>query len=130
MQQTLTDCSAIETEIAEVMGEIEVISELVRKAISENSRAAQDQDEYNRKYDSLVKRYETAQKKLTALNEEKQRRNDQADAFGAFMFELMEYDEPPTAFDEKLWALVIDTVTIYADGRMVFHFRIGLDITA
>lgn len=130
MQQTLTDCSAIESEIAEVMGEIEVISELVRKAISENSRAAQDQDEYNRKYDSLVKRYETAQKKLTALNEEKQRRNDQADAFGAFMFELMEYDEPPTAFDEKLWALVIDTVTIYADGRMVFHFRIGLDITA
>ena len=39
------------------------------------------------------------------------------------MFELNELDEQVTVFDEKLWLLVIDIVTVRHDGTLVFHFR-------
>ena len=53
----------------------------------------------------------------------------QAEAIGAFMFEMQELDTL-TEFDEKLWLTVIDTVTVHADGRMTFKFQGGTEIEA
>ena len=49
------------------------------------------------------------------------------EAFGAFMFEVQELDTI-TEFDEKLWLTIIDTVTVHADGRMIFKFQGGTEI--
>lgn len=38
------------------------------------------------------------------------------------MFEMQELDTL-TEFDEKLWLIIIDTVTVHADGRMTFKFH-------
>jgi site-specific DNA recombinase len=46
-QEVLCDCSAIETEFAELHREIGVVSELTRKSIYENARLAVSQDEFN-----------------------------------------------------------------------------------
>ena len=54
-------------------------------------------------------------------------REAQADAIGAFMFEVQELDTL-SEFDEKLWLTVIDTVTVHADGRMTFKFQGGTEI--
>ena len=51
-------------------------------------------------------------------------------SIGAFMFELAERDEPITEFDDRLWLAVIDTVTAHADGRLVFKFQNGTEVTA
>ena len=32
---------------------------------------------------------------------------------------------PPIEFDEKLWHAVVDRVTVYNDGRLVFTFTNG-----
>ena len=45
------------------------------------------------------------------------------------MFEVQELDVL-TEFDEKLWLTIIDTVTIHADGRMIFKFQSGTEIDA
>ncbi len=50
------------------------------------------------------------------------------EAFGAFMFEVQELDTI-TEFDEKLWLTIIDTVTVHADGRMIFKFQGGIERT-
>ena len=54
IQQTLTDCSEIDTEISQLREEIEVVAELTRKCIVENSNTALNQEEYNARYESLV----------------------------------------------------------------------------
>ena len=46
------------------------------------------------------------------------------------MFSLSEQDEPLTEFDDRLWLTVIDTVTAHEDGRLVFNFKNGAEITA
>ena len=44
------------------------------------------------------------------------------------MFELAEYPDPITEFDDRLWLTVIDTVTVYRDGRLTFKFQTGHEI--
>lgn len=103
MQSTLTDCSAIDAELEELMQEIAVVTELTRQCVEDNSRTAQDQDAFTERYNGFLKRYETAKAKVDSLRTLKAAREDKADLIGAFMFELQERDNAVTEFDDRLW---------------------------
>ena len=70
-----------------------------------------------------------AKARLEQVRTTKAAQEAQAEAIGAFMFEVQELDAL-TEFDEKLWLTIIDTVTIHADGRMTFKFRGGKTLTS
>lgn len=73
--------------------------------------------------------YEKAKAQLEQLRTTKAAQEAQAEAIGAFMFEMQELDTI-TEFDEKLWLTTIDTVTVHADGRMTFKFQGGKTLTS
>lgn len=127
IQSTLTDCTGIDKEIQTLLEEIEVVTELTKRCIAENSQTAQNQEEYTARYNGFVERYEKAKTRVEELRSIKTERQAQADAIGAFMFEVQELDAF-FEFDEKLWLTVIDTVTVHADGRMTFKFQGGTEI--
>lgn len=127
MQTTLTDCTGIDAEIESLLEEVDVVTELTKRCIAENSQTAQDQEEYAARYNSFVERYEKAKSRVEELRTMKAAREAQAEAIGAFMFEVQELDAL-TEFDEKLWLTVIDTVTVHADGRLIFKFQGGTEI--
>ena len=129
MQSTLTDCSGLDAEIESLLEEIEVVTELTKRCIAENSQTAQNQAEYEARYNGFVDRYEKAKTRVEELHSIKNARQAQADAIGAFMFEVQELDTL-SEFDEKLWLTVIDTVTVHTDGRMIFKFQGGTEIDA
>ena len=129
MQSTLTDCTGIDAEIESLLEEIDVVTELTKRCIAENSQTAQNQNEYAARYNGFVERYEKAKAQLEQLRTTKTAREAQAEAIGAFMFEVQELDAL-TEFDEKLWLTIIDTVTVHADGRMTFKFQGGTEIDA
>ena len=52
-----------------------------------------------------------------------------ADKISAFMFEIYERDGILEEFDEKLWLTTIDQVLVHHDGRMVFKFKNGTEVT-
>lgn len=122
MQSTLTDCSGLDAEIESLLEEIDVVTELTKRCIAENSQTAQNQEEYAARYNGFVERYEKAKTRVEELHSIKNVRQAQADAIGAFMFEVQELDTL-SEFDNKLWLTVIDTVTVHADGRMTFKFQ-------
>ena len=124
MQATLTDCTGIDTEIKTLLEEIDVVTELTKRCIAENSQTAQNQEEYAARYNGFVERYEKAKARLEQLRTTKTVREAKTEAIGAFMFEVQELDAL-TEFDEKLWLTVIDTVTVHTDGRMTFKFHGG-----
>ena len=99
--------------------------QLSKRCIEENSTTAQSQDTYLEKYNALVARYETAKAKLEKLQAEKAQREAKAEDIGGFMFELAEYGESLTEFDDRLWLTVIDTVTVHWDGQLTFKFQTG-----
>ena len=123
MQSTLTDCSGLDAEIESLFEEIDVVTELTKRCIAENSQTAQNQEEYTARYNGFVERYEKAKTRVEELRSIKIER----EAIDAFMFEVQELDAL-TDFDEKLWLTVIDTVTVHADGRMTFKFQGGTEI--
>ena len=96
-----------------------------KRCIEENSTTAQSQDTYLEKYNALVARYETAKAKLEKLQAEKAQREAKAEDIGGFMFELAEYGESLTEFDDRLWLTLIDTVTVHRDGQLTFKFQTG-----
>lgn len=127
MQSSLTDCTGIQAEIESLLKEIDVVTELTKRCIAENSQTAQNQEEYAARYNGFVERYEKTKARLEHLRAAKAAREAQAEAIGAFMFEVQELDAL-TEFDEKLWLTIIDAVTIHADGRMTFQFQGGTEI--
>ena len=101
MQSTLTDCSGLDADIESLLEEIDVVTELTKRCIAENSQTAQNQEEYAARYNGFVERYEKAKSRVEELRSIKTERQAQADAIGAFMFEVQELDTL-SKFDEKL----------------------------
>lgn len=130
MLEALTDCADIDTEIANLTEELEVVTELSRRCVEENARSALNQTEYAAKYDALERRFNEASDKLNALGLEKERKKTQADRIGEFMFLLREREEAIPEFDEKLWTASVDRVTVARDGGMAFTFRNGVTVNA
>lgn len=128
MQFALTDCSAIDAELDELLQEIEVVTELTQRCVQENAQNVQSQEEYAERYNGYVARYEKAKARAAALQEQKRQRQAKADAIGGFMFELYERSDIITEFDERLWLAVVEKATAYHDGRLVFRFQNGAEI--
>ncbi len=128
MQDILTDCSEIDEKQKSILQEMEIVAELTRKYIMENSQTAQNQDEYNSHYNAFVERYEKLQTKSLALQKQKEERLAKRDLIGGFILELTQCKELLAEFDEKLWIAIIDKVTVFQDGRLTFEFKNGTKI--
>ncbi len=74
MYDTLTDTTAIDAEVEELLWEAEVITELKRKCIEDNASATQSQEEFTAKYNVYEQQYETVRKKVEKLQTQKEER--------------------------------------------------------
>lgn len=45
------------------------------------------------------------------------------------LLEIHEQERLIEDFSEKLWLTTIENVTVYHDGRMVFRFKNGMEVT-
>ncbi len=130
MQETLTDCTAIDAEMDALRQELEIVTELTRKCIEENSHRAQDQEEYARRYDGYVRRYDAAKEKLERLEQQKLERKAKANEMSVFLYGIQESAECISEFDPKLWSAVVDAVVVHHDGRLVFRLSNGMEMEA
>jgi site-specific DNA recombinase len=128
MQEELTDCRDIDREMQDLLQELEVVAELTKRCVDENSTTAMDQAEYTARYNVLVDRYDRAQTRVNELEKKKTERMAKADAIGGFMFRLRESDQPLEHFDERLWLEVIDCVIVHRDGDLTFKFQNGTEV--
>lgn len=74
MRSVVSDCSKLDAEIDALNEEIQVVAGLVCQCIKENSTTQQSQEEYNKKYNRLVKRYEKAVDRLNKATAERESR--------------------------------------------------------
>ena len=130
MRDVASDCTEIDAELTALLQEIEVITELTRRCIEENSRTAQDQITFESRYNGFVARYEKASARVTELQTQRRQKELAADNIGDFMFDINELNDPIQQFDEGLWLALVDRVLVHSDDRMVFQFVGGFEITA
>lgn len=67
----LIDTTTLDTQISKYENEMEIISELVKKLVKDNSIHLQDQNDYEVKYQELVGRHNKAKELYEKSNEEK-----------------------------------------------------------
>lgn len=126
--KALTDTTSIEAEISELLREIEIVSELTRKCVEKNSTVAQDQKEFNLRYNGYVEKYETLKERYDSLAAERDRRTEKAKAIDRFIHTVESRDGLLTEFDPHLWMTTVETVTIANDRKMLFRFFDGTEI--
>ena len=69
VRQTLCDTVELEREKAALGQELAVLVEMTQNCIAENARVAQDQGEYQKRYNGLVERYEKAKTRFDDVTE-------------------------------------------------------------
>ena len=129
-QSVLCDTKAIDAELTELQNEIEVVTELSRKAIYENARTAVNQTEWSARNNAYLERHAEASKRMDELEAVKRQRLGKAKIIEGFIRDIANRPLALTEFDDKLWLAVIDTATVGRDGRVTFRFRNGTEITA
>ncbi|MGE5417441.1 MAG: recombinase family protein [Acidobacteriota bacterium] len=129
-QAVLGDCSTIETELADLHREIEVISELARKTIYENARFAVNQDEFNERHQGYMDRHQSAMERVAELEMLRNKRYEKHKILEYFIRDIETRPLIIEEFDEKLWAAIVDNVTVLPDGRLVYTFKDGTAIEA
>lgn len=128
IRHELMDTAAIDTECEELLREMDVVAELIQKCVNKNAVQTIDQEEYINRYNSLVERHEKAQNRYDTLQKKRERRLLQADVMSRFLFAITELDTLQLQFNPTLWNTTIDHVTVYADERLMFHFRNGCKV--
>ena len=128
VRQTLCDTAELEREKASLGQELAVLVEMTQNCIAENARIAQDQGEYQKRYNGLVERYEKAKARFDEVMEAIAERSAKGERLAGFIRTLEAQTEPVAEFDERLWGTMVDYVTVGVDGGMTVVFRDGTDI--
>ena len=102
---------------------------MLKQTVMQNASAIVTEEEYKRRYNDLTERYQAAEEKLNTLLAERKRMEAEALAIRGMLFELMELEQLPIEFDEKLWNATVERLTVYEDERFVFSLKDGTEIT-
>lgn len=127
-QKLLCNTTAIESEIAELEREVEVVEGLAKQAIQSNAREVIDQSEWTERNGIYLNRHAEATKRLEELDRQKADRLGRSQTISVFIRNLERSEQVLTEFDESLWAAVIDCVVVGVDGGLTFRFKDGAEI--
>ncbi len=122
----------VETDLIEkqerLLAEMEVLEGLMRKAVMENAETAQDQEDYGKRYDGYVVKYDKLKKQYADAQAERQARQHKAQILAGMIESLRSAEPTDIGFDEKLWNTTVDHVTVNRDETLVFTTRDGREI--
>ena len=130
MIPVLFDTAALEAEHDELLQETQVVSDMVQQCIYENARVAQDQAEYQKKYDGLTQRFEKAKSRLDAIAAEIHEKQTQRASYEAFLTSFKKLPDQLTEFTLATWHGLVDYVTVYAEDDIRFTFKNGQEVKA
>ena len=127
IKDTIFDTSALLQERAGLQAEMNVVAEQIEKCIAENARVAQNQDDYQKRYDSLAKRFDRTKARLEEVEQTIAEKQAHKEMVEQLLSELAKQDAI-TEFTDELWYSMIDFVTVYTKDDIRFTFKNGTEI--
>ena len=124
----LSDCTEIDDKIAALQTRTEELTSIMQAFIKENASKAQNQEIYNQKYSQYEEQMLETEKSIHSLQAKKAERLSRKELLDGMIHEFEITDSVLKTFDEKLWRLMIENVTVSTDGKLTFLFRNGMSI--
>ena len=125
----LSDTSKIDTEMDKLNTELQVINGLVDHLVRDNSSRLQSQEEYQKKYDELVTRYQNAKTRYEELSIEKSRKKFQSLRLDMFISKIKESPSLITEWNMEIWSILVDKAIVNSNCSITFRFRNGVEKT-
>lgn len=129
IRDTAFSTEALEEETELLNSEINTVSELIQKCIDDNAHIAQDQSEYQKRYNFLVQRFETVNAKLEKILVAISKSKAQRQMMENFIEVLRSLPEQVEIFDEGAWYTLCDYITVYGKNDIRVTFRNGTEIS-
>ena len=126
--ETLLEISGtadLEQRMKELETEVEVVSQMISKLVTDNAVMSQNQDVYQEKYRNLVDRYDALIVELESVEKEhldKAKRNKELQAF---LKTLKSQECLVTEFDDLLWETAVERIIIKENRNIEFIFKNG-----
>lgn len=98
----------------------------MQSAISENSRVALEQNEYERRYADLTERYNTIKADYDKISEQIESKKAQRKLFKRFIRALEKQGALVEEFDEGLWSSLVQKVVV--KSRMIYYSSLRTDL--
>ena len=130
IRQKLCRTDALEEEKRTLEDEMSVVVEMAQSIIAENARIAQNQDKYQKRYDALMERYDTAKARHGEVVDAITAKVAQSERLSNFIKAMQVREGILNEFDERLWSSMVDFVTVGRKKEITITFRDGTEITA
>ena len=120
--------AGLEAELSEAEASLTALADKVQEAIYENARTAQDQREYEKRYNALVERFEAKQVERDGIEKRLGQARDKTAAINEFIKSLQDIESPTQEFSERLWGGLVENVAVGTDGSLTFNLKCGMKV--
>mgnify|MGYP000352835501 FL=1 len=107
-----------------------VLVEMTQNIVAENARIAQDQDEYQKRYNGLVQRYDAVKARYDDVVATISAKEAQSERLENFIKVLKAQDGTIREFDCSLWGGMVEFLTVGRNKEITVTFRDGTEIQA
>ena len=128
VQRSLSSTVKLEAEAERLTEEMNLIVNIVQKTIEDNALTAQNQDDYQQRYNEQVAQYKKTENELKAVQEAILAQNDRNQRISEFISEVEAMPETVTEFSPDYWGHLVDRVTVYSKDRITFTFSTGMEV--
>ena len=102
----------------------------VNDLIAQNARVAQNQTEYDERYEALVSRYEETERRRDKLADRINQIMIRCSKLERFIETVEGLPELYTEFDAGQWAALVDSMTAHTKERITFTLTCGMEVQA
>lgn len=129
IEQIAFDTSDLISEQQTLQNEMNIVAEQIEQCIAENSRVAQDQDQYEVRYNALAEKFDRIKARLDAVTATIMEKQAQREEMRVCIETLTALPDTIDTFDEPSWTALLDYATVQPDGKIEFTFKSGTIIT-
>ncbi len=128
IRKAVLDCTPLDAEIERQEAEMQVSGEMIRTLIQENATKALSQEAYDRKYASLMQRYQAAAAELEQLQAKRADRKERSTRLAQFMRTRKKQPDILTDWDDTLWTAMVEKGIVHRSGAITFKFYNGSEV--
>ena len=129
VQKDYSGTGGLERTLLELDERMNAEADAVQDLIATNARVAQNQDDYNARYEALVSQYEATKAERDRVAAEIRQKGIRRREFERFITTLEKLPETVTKFDEAMWSSLVDYVTVNGKDDLTFTLACGVEIS-
>lgn len=122
------DTSPLEDTIDELERKLETIRQDIEDLVDRNARKAQNQELYQKEYETLLIEYQEKQKELHEVASALKEQESKSIRLNGFIHQLKQQDDLITDFNQELWQTSVERMDIKEDKKISLTFKNGVRI--